>query len=515
MHDCFSELKEKKMIISGVNESPGEDITAVTLGCLNKVIGAAMERLKSSGSSSEGLKKLHQNSIDKPFRVGKIGRNPRRNISVSFMRVADKEMTFKAKSETNEEDGIKFFLNDDVAADSRTLKAKLRRIVTVAKTQGIFAKLAGNKVVVGSRTFAANELSMIPSDIRDKLKQEKEIDDGIVFRGELSILSNFHPAPFKLDDIGFAHVEQYFQYTKATHHNEIEVAERIMNLSDPLRIKILGDSIEANNSWTERRMLVLYDGIRGKFEQNLHLQNELLATEGKHLYEATTDNYYGCGIGYDSNRWLKKDWAGENVTGLLLKKVRDELLGLDQEEVSTDNTLAEIASQEDICSSSEMEINEYTTGKEDNSGIKKPEPTSHSQMETRSASRDSKKHSTGNTGQPTKSSQSQSQTQEPTTGSKGYGRGKSRGRGKGRGRGSRGNYHNNQSTNRSRNSMSTADRNFLGIKDKKKPKGKSETCSKAPIGTSTPIVGQRWQALTEEQKKGLALLGLTPDLQPI
>lgn len=353
VYDCFAETKERKMIISGVNESPGEDILTVALGCVNKVIEAAIAQRKPEDIG--GLKKLSKSSLDNVFRIGKVGKNRRRNISLTFMRVSDKEMVFASKAEIKEQDGIKFFLNDDVSTDGRTLKAKLRRIVVVAKTQGIHAKLAGNKVVVGSRTYASNELKMLPTSIIENLKQEKNIDDGIVYRGELSTLSNFRPAPFSLDGLTFAHVEQHFQYSKAIHHNEKEIAERIMGLSNPLRIKSLGDGIEGNKGWLERRMLVLYDGVRAKFEQNLQLQDELLSTEGKHLYEATTDTYYGCGIGFESNRWQKKDWIGENVPGLVLKKVRDELLGIDQDESSVNDTLNEIASQEDASSSSSLE----------------------------------------------------------------------------------------------------------------------------------------------------------------
>lgn len=305
VYDCFAETKEKKMIISGVNETPGEDILTVALGCINKIIEAAIAQRKAEDVGS--LKKLSKSSLDNVFRKGKVGKSRRRNISLTFMRVDDKEMVIAAKSETKEQDGIKFFLNDDVSADGRTLKAKLRRIVTVAKSQGIPAKLAGNKVVVGSRTYASNELKLLPPTITDNLKQEKSINDGIVYRGELSTLSNFHPAPFSLDGMTFAHVEQHFQYSKAIHHDENEIAERIMDLSNPLRIKSLGDGIEGNSGWMERRMLVLYDGVRAKFEQNLDQQDELLATQGKHLYEATTDTYYGCGIGYVCRRLgLKK-----------------------------------------------------------------------------------------------------------------------------------------------------------------------------------------------------------------
>lgn len=70
------------------------------------------------------------------------------------------------------------------------------------------------------------------------------------------------------EGIDYLHVEQYYQRAKAIHHNEIETADRIMNMSNPNRIKALGDGLESDKTWNERRMLVLYDGVRAKFDQN-------------------------------------------------------------------------------------------------------------------------------------------------------------------------------------------------------------------------------------------------------
>lgn len=104
----------------------------------------------------------------------------------------------------------------------------------MAKAQGRAAKLAGNRVVIDSRSYASKELNMLPTDITDGLKQEKEIDDRNIYRGELSTFSNFCPAPFTLDGIDYAHVEQHYQHTKVLHHNEIETARSMMTLTNPL-----------------------------------------------------------------------------------------------------------------------------------------------------------------------------------------------------------------------------------------------------------------------------------------
>lgn len=379
LHDCSSELKEAKILIAGVHESPGENTCVIALNCINKVISSALAE-KHQNVQKDGLKKLYLSDISNAYRIGKpnVG-NPKRTIVVSFVRMLDKEMVYQAKAITKGDKKIKFFLNDDVSKDGRVLKAKMRRVVAVAKDQGMDAKLAGNKVIIGTRAYFSNELSLLPDEITDNIKQEKDIGDRIVYRGEKSMFSNFFPAPFLVDDIDFLHVEQYYQHEKALHHNEIKTADRIMQLTNPNRIKALGDSIEEGSSWVKRRMLVLYDGARAKFEQNLPLQEELLKTSGKQLYEATTDRYFGCGIGYESNRWELKDWPGENVAGLIIKKVRDDLLGIVPEETGDDpkinapdrtdiSSQTEAPSQPNTSSSSDMSVQVQNSNPQQKSG---------------------------------------------------------------------------------------------------------------------------------------------------
>lgn len=168
-----------------------------------------------------------------------------------------------------------------------------------------------------------------------------------MYKGDRSIYSNFFPAPFKLGGDDYLHVEQYYQYVKATHHGENEVAERIMKLSNPWRIKVLGDSIEPKDSWLPKRMKTLYEGVSAKFRQNWPLHDELLRSKGLKLYEATTDPYFACGIGFDSKKWSTMEWNGENVAGLVVMKVRDELLLELSGNPSVDNTLTQIASGHD------------------------------------------------------------------------------------------------------------------------------------------------------------------------
>lgn len=232
--------------------------------------------------------------------------------------------------------------SDFLSQDVRTLRAQLKRISSAAKNTGCEAKVAGNKVVIDSRVYAANELSLVPKSIDEDLKQEKLVNGGIAYRGDRSIFSNFFPAPFNLGGNDYAHTEQYYQYHKAIHHKEDETAERILKLANPWRIKVLGDNIEDDQEWISKRMRVMYDANSAKFRQNWPLHDELLKTKGQKLYEATTDMYWACGVGYDSNRWSTMDWRGENVAGLIIMKVCDELLQ-ESTGAGSENTLIDIA----------------------------------------------------------------------------------------------------------------------------------------------------------------------------
>lgn len=344
--DCRSEVKERKMIISGLQESKGENVKLTALNSINKVV----EKAIALGDRSEqpgGLRKLKICDIDNVFRIGKHGKFKSRNISVTFLTVDDKEMIFKAKTDLKEEN-IKFFFNDDTSNDGRILKTKLKHIAQVAKLQGKEAKVSGNKVTIGSRSYFSNELAMIPPEVNDGLKQEKEIEGGIIYKGEKSILSNFYPAPFVYNGTDYHHVEQYFQHFKALHHNEHQLADPIKRLSNPRRIKAAGDSIENNPEWLEGRMMTLYHGDKAKFVQNWSLQDALLATKGKQLYEGTTDRYFACGLGYDSKRWADRDWPGENVARLILMKVHDELSGQTAGTHPAETSLGEIASDDNL-----------------------------------------------------------------------------------------------------------------------------------------------------------------------
>lgn len=482
LYDCSSETKEKKLVISAVPESPGEDIAKIALENINRVIEAAIAA-KDPDAHLGGLRKLHRGSIDNVFRIGKVTRGPYSlNISVTFLRYDDKAMVLKAKSDIKGDSDVKIFFNEDISADGRTLKTQLKRIAEVAKSQGKEAKVTGNKVMIDSRPYYSNELSMIPTDVAKNLKCEKHINDGIIFKGEKSIFSNFYPARFNHDGTVYQHVEQFYQHSKAIHHKEFHTANRTA------------------------------------------LQDELIASHGKQLYEATTDHYFGCGISFESQRWAKHDWPGENVAGLILMKVREELLGVQPEKGSSNNTLVDMAVDDDLSTSVIMEPEVIPVTRSSSSA-----DTQGNVVNVTSRSTQSQRNSDEfNLSQIQRSNTSKSSVPpEPHSNdhiphryssqsndfqSSQYSRGSSRrGRGRGRGRSYRGNNNNQQrhfsaKPRKPQGKMSHSDRDFLC--------GNSVNGNKAHVNTiksSSPRDTNRPNqlGLNAQQLKGLALLGLS------
>lgn len=479
--DLASEVKVRKIIISRVHEDPNEDVSTTALECINSVINAAILDTHPDASLN-GLKILMPNAIDHVFRIGKPRRgNYRRNISVTFARFDDKDMVIRARAATKDNEDIKFFISDDLTPDGRALKAELKRISSVAKSQGLDTKVSGNKVTVESRSYASNELSLIPTSVKSDLKQEKIVAGGIAYKGDRSIFSNFFPAPFKLGGEDYAHVEQYYQHTKAVHHGEDAIAERILKLSNPWRIKVLGDSIEQKDSWLPERMKTLYEGVSAKFKQNWPLQDELLKSKGHNLFEATTDLYFACGIGFDSKRWDAKDWIGENVAGLVVMKVRDEIL----QEVSgniaiCENTLTQIAADQGDSHGAETEEMLYDSSPLESTCIRRDTPDVNKGNTSRSASSQTTSYTDAVKSPIRKTDEYPplSQRGRAPHNRRSYGNNRGRGRltsqvsipsytstpsfNRGRGRGSRRPYHRNYPVSqRPQDRMSAGDKNFL------------------------------------------------------
>lgn len=145
--------------------------------------------------------------------------------------------------------------------------------------------------------------------------------------------SQWYPSTIREEINGkvFCCAEQYMMYSKAITFNDIEIARKILNTSDPKEHKHLGRQVKNFDVtyWNAIARDIVYDGNFYKFSQNKNLLELLKKTAGQILVECSpTDCIWGIGRGLkDHLRLDEKTWNGTNWLGYILTDVRIRLIG--------------------------------------------------------------------------------------------------------------------------------------------------------------------------------------------
>lgn len=138
---------------------------------------------------------------------------------------------------------------------------------------------------------------------------------------------------FKIDGIYYNTAEQWMMASKARLFNDRKTLAKIMDAKTPREQKDLGREVRNFNetTWKSVARSIVYHGNMAKFTQNQHAKEELLATKGTTLVEASRyDRVWGIGLdakdprAKDRSQWLGKNWLGETLT-----KVRDRIIEIE------------------------------------------------------------------------------------------------------------------------------------------------------------------------------------------
>jgi len=145
-----------------------------------------------------------------------------------------------------------------------------------------------------------------------------------------SPFSNFHQANITVDYTVYCSTEQYYHAKKAELFKDDNSYTQIMASTDSVEIMKLGKQVEDFKpaEWAMACDDVMYIGNMAKYTQIPELKAKLLSTGEKALVESSKhDKYWGSGIALNDKNALKKDlWVGENKMGMLLVKIRSEIV---------------------------------------------------------------------------------------------------------------------------------------------------------------------------------------------
>ena len=247
-----------------------------------------------------------------------------RDIIARFARFQDREDIWKRRGNLK---GSKFFIKEDFPSVIDERRNKLYPILKAARQDGKKAHLVADKLILEGKRYTVEMMDQLPVNLQPESLSTRVLDDVVLFYGADSNLSNFYRAQFVVGGKIFSSSEQYYQFRRANHIGNLEIASSILATDDPVEQRRLGRRLESKEeSWNDiKAEEVMEEAVKEKFQQNPNLLRELISTSNKQLVECNVhDTFWGSGIRLDSDQARDRSkWKGKNVMGNVLHKVRD------------------------------------------------------------------------------------------------------------------------------------------------------------------------------------------------
>lgn len=142
-------------------------------------------------------------------------------------------------------------------------------------------------------------------------------------------LSQWWPARFEVDGVGYASAEHFMMAEKARLFGDRETAEAVLAAPHPGAAKNLGRRVAGFDEevWAAHRFGIVVRGSTAKFGQDAELRAYLLGTRDRVLVEASpVDRVWGIGLAADDERAASPArWRGLNLLGFALMEARAAL----------------------------------------------------------------------------------------------------------------------------------------------------------------------------------------------
>lgn len=159
------------------------------------------------------------------------------------------------------------------------------------------------------------------------------IADGFVFfwgaQPPNGVFSNWYKSTFVHNGKTYNCSEQFMMEQKALLFGDTEVADLIMQQTDPKKQKFLGRQVRGfdHDTWMEKCEDIMVPGLISKFVYDEYASKILESTGNAIIVEASPlDKIWGIGLAEDHpSAKIQAEWQGLNLLGKVLMRTRDEL----------------------------------------------------------------------------------------------------------------------------------------------------------------------------------------------
>ncbi len=276
-------------------------------------------------------KNLKDCKIERCHRNGKFRQGKSRDIIVKFLSFDDRKAASEGRSNLSQGIFVRADHAKEISNANRALRPVLKTLEgTQYATKGR-VQVRDGFIYVDAKRFSLRNLYQLPKGINYYQGNHASSENSIAWFGILSPYSNFHWAPFSVDDGNYVCPEQFISASLARKFDQEDIYVQVMATVDPYEMKRLAYRVKESDKYVEADWHniipdVAYKASLPKYKQNQYFAKLLLETGDKTLGEATSESPWGCGLKLDDIHIKEREkWPQVGIMGETLMRIRSEL----------------------------------------------------------------------------------------------------------------------------------------------------------------------------------------------
>ena len=143
--------------------------------------------------------------------------------------------------------------------------------------------------------------------------------------------SNWYHSPFEYKGKQFENSEAAFMVCKAELFGDDLIAKQIIKNQNPRTVKALGRKVNNFDGeiWDKHKFNIMFEVCLEKFKQHEGCKKAILEANGKFVEASPYDKVWGIEMA-EGELGIEdpKNWKGQNLLGLVLDKVKENILAL-------------------------------------------------------------------------------------------------------------------------------------------------------------------------------------------